>query len=34
MEELGYPENKARTLLLLHGSVQKVLVEATEKKND
>ena len=32
MEELGYPETKARTLLLLHGSVQKVLAEAAEKK--
>ncbi len=32
MEELGYPETKARTLLLLHGSVQKVLEEAAEKK--
>ena len=27
MEELGYPEEKARRLLLLHGSVQKVLHE-------
>jgi N-acetylmuramic acid 6-phosphate etherase len=34
MEELGYPETKARTLLLLHGSVQKVLAEAAEKKID
>lgn len=28
MEELGYPEEKARRLLLLHGSVRKVLEEA------
>ena len=27
MEELGYPEKKARRMLLLHGSVQKVLEE-------
>lgn len=27
MEELGYPESKARRLLILHGSVQKVLEE-------
>ena len=27
MEELGYPETKAKRLLLLHGSVQKVLEE-------
>ncbi len=27
VEELGYPEEKARRLLLLHGSVQKVLQE-------
>jgi N-acetylmuramic acid 6-phosphate etherase len=30
VEELGYPESKARRLLLLHGSVQKVLDEFTE----
>ncbi len=29
MDELGYPESKARRLLLLHGSVQKVLKGAT-----
>lgn len=34
MEELGYPETKARRLLLLHGSVQKVLEEAGEKKQE
>ncbi len=28
MDELGYPEEKAKRLLLLHGSVQKVLDEA------
>ena len=27
MEELGFPEEKARRMLLLHGSVQKVLAE-------
>ncbi|PIF05879.1 MAG: N-acetylmuramic acid 6-phosphate etherase [Draconibacterium sp.] len=27
MDELGYPESKARRLLILHGSVQKVLDE-------
>ena len=27
MDELGYPETKAKRLLLLHGSVQKVLDE-------
>lgn len=32
MEELDYPESKARTLLILHGSVQKVLKIAGEKK--
>ncbi len=31
MEELHYPETKARRLLLLHGSVQKVLNTAGEK---
>lgn len=30
MDELGYPETKARRLLLLHGSVQKVL-DAVDK---
>ncbi len=30
MDELGYPEEKARRLLLLHGSVQKVLDETGE----
>lgn len=34
VEELGYPESKARRLLLLHGSVQKVLDEFTEKNNN
>lgn len=33
MDELGYPEEQARRLLLLHGSVQKVLEEAEERKN-
>ncbi|TNF41637.1 MAG: N-acetylmuramic acid 6-phosphate etherase [Bacteroidetes bacterium] len=28
MDELGYPEEKAKRLLLLHGSVQKVLEQA------
>ncbi len=28
MDELGYPETKAKRLLLLHGSVQKVIDEA------
>lgn len=32
MEELGYPEKKARRMLLLHGSVQKVLEEAKNNK--
>ncbi|MCF6332890.1 MAG: N-acetylmuramic acid 6-phosphate etherase [Draconibacterium sp.] len=31
MDELGYPETKARRLLLLHGSVQKVL-DTTAKR--
>jgi N-acetylmuramic acid 6-phosphate etherase len=34
MEELKYPESKAKRLLLLHGSVQKVLQEAGEKKTE
>jgi N-acetylmuramic acid 6-phosphate etherase len=34
MEELHYPETKARRLLLLHGSVQKVLAEAGEKNQE
>lgn len=34
MEELGYNETKARRLLLLHGSVNKVLEEAGEKNKD
>lgn len=34
MEELHYPETKARRLLLLHGSVQKVLEEAGEKNQE
>ncbi len=34
MEELGYPETKAHRLLLLHGSVQKVLEEAGEKNKE
>jgi N-acetylmuramic acid 6-phosphate etherase len=33
MDELGYPEEQAHRLLLLHGSVQKVLEEAGERKN-
>ncbi|HRX12754.1 MAG TPA: N-acetylmuramic acid 6-phosphate etherase, partial [Draconibacterium sp.] len=33
MDELGYSEEKARRLLLLHGSVQKVLDEAKEINN-
>jgi N-acetylmuramic acid 6-phosphate etherase len=33
IDELGYPEEQARRLLLLHGSVQKVLEEAGERKN-
>ena len=28
MDELGYPEEKAKRLLLLHGSVQKVLEQS------
>jgi N-acetylmuramic acid 6-phosphate etherase len=32
MEELGYPEEKSRRLLLLHGSVQKVLQEMAKDK--
>jgi N-acetylmuramic acid 6-phosphate etherase len=32
MEELGYDEAKARRLLLLHGSVNKVL-EAAKNEN-
>jgi len=32
MEELGYSESKARRLLLLHGSVQKVLDETSNSK--
>jgi len=32
VEELGYPESKARRLLLLYGSVQKVLEEFSGKK--
>ena len=30
MDELGYPEEKARRLLLLHGSVQKVLEQSDD----
>jgi len=30
-DELGYPESKAKRLLLLHGSVQKVLDEVDKK---
>lgn len=33
MDELGYPEAKAKRLLLLHGSVQKVLDEFGEINN-
>jgi len=33
MDELGYPEAKAKRLLLLHGSVQKVLDEVGEINN-
>ncbi|MBW6535709.1 MAG: N-acetylmuramic acid 6-phosphate etherase [Mariniphaga sp.] len=33
MDELGYPEEQARRLLLLHGSVQKVLEEADERNS-
>jgi N-acetylmuramic acid 6-phosphate etherase len=33
MDELGYSEEKAKRLLLLHGSVQKVLDEAKEINN-
>jgi len=33
MDELGYGESKARRLLLLHGSVQKVLEEFGKEKN-
>ena len=31
MDELGYPEEKAKRLLLLHGSVQKVIEEAEQQ---
>ena len=31
IDELGYPEKQAHRLLLLHGSVQKVLEEAGKK---
>ncbi len=34
MEELKYSETKARRLLLLHGSVQKVMEAAGEKKTE
>ena len=34
MEELSYPEEQARRLLLLHGSVQKVLEEAGARNNE
>jgi N-acetylmuramic acid 6-phosphate etherase len=30
VDELGYPETKAKRLLLLHGSVQKVLDETAK----
>ncbi len=33
MDELGYSGEKARRLLLLHGSVQKVLDQATDINN-
>jgi N-acetylmuramic acid 6-phosphate etherase len=33
MDELGYSEAKAKRLLLLHGSVQKVLDEFGEINN-
>ncbi len=33
MDELGYPEEKAKRLLILHGSVQKVLNEANVINN-
>jgi len=33
MDELGYSGEKARRLLLLHGSVQKVLEQATDINN-
>lgn len=33
MDELGYPEEKARRLLLLHGSVQKVLEQFGDINN-
>lgn len=33
MEELGYPESKAKRLLLMHGSVQKVLDEWINEKD-
>jgi N-acetylmuramic acid 6-phosphate etherase len=33
IDELGYPEEQARRLLLLHGSVQKVLEEAGQRKH-
>ncbi len=34
MEELSYPEEQARRLLLLHGSVQKVFEEAGARNNE
>lgn len=34
MEELGFPESKARRMLLLHGSVQKVLEECKNNTKD
>ncbi len=34
MEELGYNKSKARRLLILHGSVKKVMEAAGEKTND
>jgi len=33
MDELGYSGEKARRLLLLHGSVQKVLEQSTDINN-
>jgi N-acetylmuramic acid 6-phosphate etherase len=33
MDELGYPEEQALRMLLLHGSVQKVLEEATKRNS-
>lgn len=33
MDELGYPEEKAKRLLLLHGSVQKVLEQSGDINN-